>query len=398
MPRSGEIRLTAQQTLLFAAAAAFMVANIYYSQPLLAVIGHQFGIAPSDTAVLVTITQLGYGLGVLLLVPLGDIVDRRRLASLMIACCSVALALTALSNSFFFFSSVQLFLGMTSSATMVLIPYVATHSSEDIRGSRVGQVITGMLLGILLARTVSGFLSDLLGWRAMYWIAAAVVVCVLILIRKAMITTIPESKTSYTTLLVTMKQLLADSPELRKRAAYAMLGMGSFSALWTGLTLLLTGEPFNFPASTIGLFGLIGAAGATSAGIAGRLSDKGYASMLTGGLTVLLVLSWGLMSEAKASLVILVAGILLLDVSAMGIQVVHQSVIYKINREAQSRITSIFVTSCFIGMAIGSALSSLAFRHWGWAGVCSVGAGLPLLMFLHWIYTVITPTLTQSSH
>lgn len=381
---SSHIVLTARQTVVFAAAAAFMVANIYYSQPLLAVIGQQFHTPSSDTAFLVTLTQLGYGLGVLFLVPLGDFFDRRRLASAMVLLCITALALTAVSQSFWFFAVVQLFLGLASSATMVLIPYVATHTSEKERGQRVGQMITGMLLGILLARTVSGLIADALSWRSMYLLAAVAAAVVLIIVRKMMVPTVTSVTTiAYTKLITSMLSLLKEHEALRVRAFYCMMGMGSFSILWTGLTLFLSGEPYYFQPSTIGLFGLIGAAGATSAGIAGRISDKGHTAALTAGLAVLLLLSWGLMTQARVSLLYLTGGILLLDVAAMGLQVVHQSVIYKLKPEAQSRITSIFVTSGFIGMSLGSALSSLGFRHWQWTGICAFGTALPALMLIH---------------
>lgn len=385
----GKARINAQQTLLFASATAFMVANIYYSQPLLSVIANQFGTSSSSTALLVTLTQLGYGLGVLLLVPLGDILDRRRLASIMIALCIAALVLTAISQSFWFFASMQLLLGMASSAAMVFIPYVASHSDIEVRGRRVGQVITGLLLGILLARTVSGVITDSLGWRWMFVLAACVAMLVLIVIRRVMVAEPIKASTTYISLLKSMGELLRDSRELRNRSLYAMLGMGSFSALWIGLTLLLSSEPFNYSPSIIGLFGLIGASGAMSAGLAGKLSDRGHVSSLTGGLAILLALSWAMMAEAETSLTLLIVGILLLDVAAMGLQVTHQSVLYKINAQAQSRITSVFVTAGFIGMAIGSALSSVAFRHWGWMGVCIVGTTLPSLMLVHWIYTAL---------
>ncbi len=384
MNTTGTACLTARQTMLFAAAAAFMVANIYYSQPLLAVIGQQFGTSASDTALLVTLTQLGYGLGVLFLVPLGDFTDRRRLASAMICLCITALLLTAVSQSFWFFASVQLLLGLASSATMVLIPYVASHTAEEDRGQRVGQMITGILLGILLARTVSGLVADALSWRAMYLLAALAATAVLITIRKMMVpAAVSAGRISYPVLIRSMVSLLKEHELLRVRSFYCMMGMGSFSILWTGLTLFLSGEPYHFQPSTIGLFGLIGASGAMASGVAGKLSDKGYSSVLTVLLGVLLVLSWVLMAEGRTSLLLLTSGILLLDIAAMGLQVVHQSIIYKLKPEAQSRITSIFVTSGFIGMALGSALSSLGFRHWQWTGICVLGASLPALMLLH---------------
>ncbi|WP_405081598.1 MFS transporter [Pectobacterium versatile] len=391
MNTTESVYLTARQTMLFAAAAAFMVANIYYSQPLLAVIGRQFGTPSSDTALLVTITQLGYGLGVLFLVPLGDFTDRRRLASAMIFLCVTALLLTAASQSFWFFASVQMLLGLASSATMVLIPYVASHTTAEERGQRVGQMITGMLLGILLARTVSGLVADALSWRAMYLLAAIAATAVLIIVRKLMVpATISAGKISYPALITSMVSLLKEFEPLRVRAFYCMMGMGSFSILWTGLTLFLSAEPYYFQPSTIGMFGLIGAAGAMSAGIAGRISDKGYAPLLTLSLAVLLVLSWIMMTEARTSMLFLIGGILLLDVAAMGLQVVHQSVIYRLKPEAQSRITSIFVTSGFIGMALGSALSSVGFSHWQWTGICAFGALLPSLMLIHLLFTSLS--------
>ncbi|QQN36429.1 MULTISPECIES: MFS transporter [Rahnella] len=384
MNTTSPVYLTARQTVLFAAAAAFMVANIYYSQPLLAVIGRQFGTPPSDTALLVTLTQLGYGLGVLFLVPLGDFTDRRRLASVMISLCIIALLLTAASQSFWFFASVQLLLGLASSATMVLIPYVASHTVTEERGQRVGQMITGILLGILLARTVSGLVADALSWRAMYLLAGVAATMVLLTVRKLMVpATLSVEKISYPILIRSMLTLLKEHQPLRVRAFYCMMGMGSFSILWTGLTLFLSGEPYHFKPSAIGLFGLIGAAGAMSAGIAGRISDRGHSRILTIVLAVLLLISWMMMAEARTSLLFLIGGILLLDVAAMGLQVVHQSIIYKLEVDAQSRITSIFVTSGFIGMALGSALSSVGFRHWQWTGICVLGAVLPALMLIH---------------
>jgi predicted MFS family arabinose efflux permease len=382
--------LSSPQVFLFALAAAVMVANIYYSQPLLAVIGHAFGVKPTQAGFLVTLTQLGYGLGVLLIVPLGDRLDRRRLASTMLAGCVAALAVTAVSPSFAVFAAVQLFVGMTASATMVVIPYVASHSAEAVRGQRVGTVITGLLLGILLARTVSGFVSDLFGWRWMYALAAILVATLWVVLRRTMQTEETKSGLPYRALMRSLVTLLKNEPELRRRSFYCLLGMGSFSALWTGLTLLLTAEPYNYTPATIGLFGLIGATGAISASFAGRLADRGLVSVMTGAMAIMLALSWVLLAAGKSSLAFLIAGILVLDVVAMGLQVVHQSVLYKLNSESQSRITSIFVTSGFIGMSLGSASVSYAFSEFGWLGVCIVGGSMPAVMVLDWLVGLVT--------
>jgi predicted MFS family arabinose efflux permease len=379
--------LTARQVYMFAIAAAVMVANIYYSQPLLAVIGDDLGVDVTHAGYLVTLTQLGYGLGVLLLVPLGDYMDRRKLASWMLAGCIAALALASVSPSFPAFAAIQLLVGITSSATMVVIPYVASHSPPDQRGKRVGQVITGLLLGILLARTVSGLVSDFVGWRWMYALAALAAFMLLLTLKRTMISEPSQQRLKYGTLMGSLMALLAEYPQLRHRSFYAMLGMGSFSALWTGLTLLLTAPPYSFTPSTIGLFGLIGAAGALSASFAGKLSDRGRTSLMTGMLAVLLIVAWALLFRGGGSIGYLIIGILVLDVAAMGLQVTHQSIIYKLAPEAQSRITSIFVTAGFIGMSAGSALGSWSFSQAGWTGVCAVGLAMNIVLLLHFLLT-----------
>ncbi|MBO0144642.1 MFS transporter [Agrobacterium sp. Ap1] len=376
--------VTTRQVYLFAFAAAVMVANIYYSQPLLAVIAQSFGVDPAHAGYLVTLTQLGYGLGVLFIVPLGDGMDRRKLASFMLAGCVVMLIATALSPTFLFFAAAQLLMGATACATMVLIPYVASGSPEDVRGQRVGLVITGVLLGILLARTVSGVVAEFVGWRWMYVFAAVAVSIFWFILRQTMVADGKHKPLDYLGLLKSVASMIRDEPEVRRRSVYCMLGMGSFSALWTGLTLHLTSDPFNYSPATVGLFGLVGAAGALSASYAGRLADRGWTSALTGGLAVMLAASWLLMAIGGHYVPVLIAGILVLDVAAMGLQVVHQSVLYKLNTTAQSRITSIFVTAAFIGMSIGSGLGSLAFSYAGWLGLCVVGGAMPALLVLHW--------------
>ncbi|WP_430252420.1 MFS transporter [Neorhizobium sp. DAR64860/K0K1] len=389
MTSSTSQQVTGRQVYLFALAAAIMVANIYYSQPLLAVIGRSFGVEPANAGYMVTLTQLGYGLGVLFIVPLGDGVDRRKLASYMLAACVVTLVGTALSPTFLTFAVMQLLMGMTACATMVVIPYVASRSPEEVRGRRVGMVITGLLLGILLARTVSGLVAELVGWRWMYVFAAMGVATLWFGLRRTMVSDVQTAPVHYLGLMRSIVALFREERAVRHRSFYCLLGMGSFSALWTGLTLHLASAPYHFSSATIGLFGLVGAAGALSAGYAGRLADRGLVSLLTGGLATMLAASWLLMAVGGHSIPLLIAGILTLDVAAMGLQVVHQSVLYKLTTNAQSRITSIFVTSGFVGMPIGSALSSLAFAHLGWQGVCIVGGGMPVLLLLHWLWTRI---------
>lgn len=371
------------QVICLAAVAAVMVSNIYYPQPLLSLLSQDFNRPISQVGIVVTLTQLGYGLSVLLIVPLGDVVDRRKLASLMLSVCAFSLAITATTTNFLSFCIMQLIIGMSASATMVIIPYVATYAPDDKRGGYVGKIVTGVLLGILLARTVSGSIAHFISWRAIYLGAAILVTCMLLAVRKIMLPEPTKEQAQYFNLIKSVITLITNNRVVRHRSFYALLGMGSFSAFWTALTLLLSAPPYNYDPARIGLFGLIGIGGALSAGIAGKLSDKGHSYSLGVVLSLALAASWLIMAGSTPTIAQLVIGVLILDVSAMGLQVIHQSVLYKSQAGAQSRITSAFITSGFVGMAIGSAGVNYAYTKFGWHGACIVGGGLPALMVVH---------------
>ncbi|HEY0183123.1 MAG TPA: MFS transporter [Rhodopila sp.] len=373
------------RVLLFATTAGTMVANLYYVQPLLAAVAASFGHNVTSAGYLVTFTQLGYALGLLLVVPLGDVLDRRQLLSGMLTINFAGLLATAASPGFSSFAAASLLVGCTSSASMVVIPYVASKAPEATRGRYIGQVMTGLLLGILLARTVSGFVAVWAGWRTMYVIAAVAVAALLFALRAA----IPregdrQSRLAYRQLLYSLIVLARAEPELRRRSIYTALGTGSFSVLWTGLTFLLSGAPYYYSEARIGLFGLIGAAGAVAANAAGRLSDRGHANMLTAAFATVLLLSWGLLAAGSHSVWTVGAGVFLLDIGAQGLQVTHQSVIYRLAPQARSRVTAVYMTSAFIGAAAGSAIASSSFSVAGWFGLCAMGALLPLLLLLIW--------------
>ncbi|MCI1747642.1 MAG: MFS transporter [Acidipropionibacterium sp.] len=370
---------------LFATAAGTLVANIYYAQPLLADIARGFGRRPEQAGLLVTLAQLGYALGVLLIVPLGDGVDRRRLVSIMLTICAGSLVAASLSAGFAMLALASLVVGVASSATMVLVPYVASHAADAERGRRTGQVMTGLLLGILLARTVSGFVAEWTSWRVIYALAAVAVSILAIALRRAMVTDPPRPHIAYRRLLGSLATLVRTQPELRHRAFYALLALGSFSVLWTGLTYLLAAPPYSYSTAAIGLFGLLGAAGAASASIAGRLGDRGLESAMTGVLALLLLGSWGALAPAGRSMVWLIVGIIVLDAAAQGLQVTHQSVLYSIDADARSRITAVFITSGFIGMSLGSALAGVMNDAYGWTGVCLIGATLPAVLLASWL-------------
>lgn len=376
--------LTPWRVLLFAATAGIMVANLYYVQPLLAAVAASFNQDVAHTGFLVTATQLGYAIGLLLVVPLGDVLDRRQLLSVMLGINVAGLLATAASPGFGAFAAASLLVGITSSAAMVVVPYVASHAPEATRGRHIGQVMTGLLLGILLARTVSGFVAAGVGWRAMYLLAAVSVTSLLFALRAAMPIEGKRGRLVYARLIGSVLQLARAEPELRLRSVYTLLGMGSFSMMWTGLTFLLSAPPYGYGEARIGLFGLIGAAGAVAANLAGRWSDKGHANRLTGGFALVVLLSWILMGVGAGWLAAVIAGVFLLDVGSQGLQVTHQSVIYRLAPQARSRVTAVYMTSAFIGASCGSALASVGFSAAGWSGVCVIGGLLPLGLLITW--------------
>lgn len=389
--------LSSWYMILFAVSVGALVADLYYAQPLLADIAASLHTNIEHTGYLITAVQFGYALGVLFIVPLGDHKDKRSMVTVMLSICVLSLLAAAASQTFMALAIASIISGIASSATMVIIPYVASHSPENVRGQKVGQIMTGLLLGILLARTISGYVAHLLNWRWMYVIASIMIMILGIGLRTTMV---PDkggpASLRYRELILSLGKLLHNEPELRWRSWYALLGLGSFSVLWTGLTFLLSQPPYSYGTETIGLFGLIGAAGALSANVAGRLGDLGLAGKMTGIFVLLLILSWLGLTEGEIMIVPLIAGIFVIDVAVQGLQVTHQSVLYRISTQATSRITSVFITSGFIGMSLGSALASEGYARSGWAGVCRTGQGIVVLFLVSWLVQTARNHMNQS--
>ncbi|MBK4735392.1 MFS transporter [Noviherbaspirillum pedocola] len=370
---------------LFALAAGVLVANLYYVQPLTALLAASFHIRLSWAGYLVTTTQIGYVLGVFLLVPLSDVLDRRSLLSLMLGANIASLMLAALSPNFVVFAFSGLLIGMSSSAVMVITSMVASHAPDQSRGRMVGTVMTGLLLGILLARTVAGAVAGLSGgWRPMYVIAALAVSILLVALRQILPAEAPRGTLQYGKLLHSLADIVRAEPLLRQRALFSALGLGTFSVFWTGLTFLLSGAPYHYGEAQIGLFGLVGAAGALAANTVGRLTDRGHGNAATWGLALLTLASWVFIGFGAHTLVALLAGVLLLDIGVMGLQVAHQSVIYQLAPQARARITTVFIGSGFVGAAAGSGIASASFAAGGWFGLTIAGATMPLAILLLW--------------
>lgn len=368
--------LTTPVTLLMAAAAGLVVASNYYAQPLLHTIGQQFALSETAAGSIVTTAQLSYAAGLLLLVPLGDMVERRVLIVLMTALGAVGLLLSACATSISMLLAGTAITGFLSVVAQVLVPFAATLASPSQRGKAVGTIMSGLLLGILLARTFAGMLAELGSWRTVYWVAALLVLAM----AGALWRVLPRYRTpnthNYPGLLASIFHLYASEPLLRARSLIGALIFAAFSMLWTPLTFLLANPPYSYGDATIGLFGLAGAAGAVAANRYGSLSDRGRGNLATrAGLAVLLG-SWALLGMAQYSLAALLCGILLLDMAIQGVHVTNQSALYRLRPDARSRLTAGYMTCYFVGGAAGSLASAALYAHTGWPGVVAGGAGV----------------------
>ncbi|OQP30282.1 MFS transporter [Pantoea latae] len=376
--------LTPALVLLMSLATGLSVASNYYVQPLLHTVANDFGLSVSLAGFIVTTAQLGYACGLLLLVPLGDMLERRALIVGMSLLAAGGMVITATSSSFTLLLLGTVLTGLFSVVAQILVPLAATLAAPEKRGKVVGTVMSGLLLGILLARTVAGALAQLGGWRTVYWVASALMV----LMALALWRFLPQVKQSvslnYPQLLKSIFQLYRANRVIRTRAWTGCLSFANFSVLWTSMAFLLASPPYNYSEGEIGLLGLVGAAGALAARQAGSLADKGKARLTTSLGLLIMLASWGMTALGAHALTALIVGILLLDLAVQGVHITNQSVIYSQMPEARNRLTAGYMTSYFIGGACGSVLSANAFHIAGWYGVCAAGVVMTLLNLLIW--------------
>lgn len=382
--KSPHSALTPALVALMSVATGLSVACNYYVQPLLATIAQAFDLSFHQAGFIVTTAQLGYAAGLLLLVPLGDMLERRGLIVIMSLLAAGGMVITALSPTLPLMLLGTVLTGLFSVVAQILVPLAATLAAPQDRGKVIGTVMSGLLLGILLARTVAGGLAQLGGWRTVYWVASGLMVLMSLALWRYLPRHRPSVALNYGQLLGSIFSLYARHPVLRVRAITGCLAFANFSVLWTSMAFLLSSPEWGYSEGQIGLLGLVGAAGALAARQAGALADKGKAGQTTSiGLLILLV-SWGITALGAHSLLALIVGILLLDLAVQGVHITNQSVIYRHMPEARNRLTAGYMTSYFIGGAAGSLLSAAAFQAAGWYGVCTVGALLTVVNILNW--------------
>lgn len=370
--------------LLMSVATGLAVASNYYAQPLLDTIARAFDLSASSAGFIVTAAQLGYAAGLLFLVPLGDMFERRMLIVSMTLLAVGGMLITASSQSLTMMIIGTALTGLFSVVAQILVPLAATLASPEKRGKVVGTIMSGLLLGILLARTVAGLLASLGGWRTVYWVASVLMVIMALALWRGLPRVKQENHLNYPQLLASVFSLFTRDKLLRTRAILGCLTFANFSILWTSMAFLLAAPPFNYSEGVIGLFGLAGAAGALGARPAGGLADKGKSHMTTSAGLVLLLLSWAAIWYGHVSVLALIVGILVLDLTVQGVHITNQTVIYRVKPDARNRLTAGYMTSYFIGGAAGSLISASAWQHAGWTGVCAIGAIVAAINLLVW--------------
>jgi predicted MFS family arabinose efflux permease len=369
---------------LLAAACGIVVANIYYAQPLVGLIGAQVGLGPREASLIVSLTQLGYAAGLLLLVPLGDLLENRALVVVTVVCSIPALALAGLTHDGSVMLAAAVLIGVTSVAVQMLVPLAAHLTPEHRRGSVVGNVMSGLLFGILLARPAASIIASFSSWRVVFYVSAVVMLCTAVLLRLTLPRRHPEAKQSYGALLATLFALPVKIPLLRQRAAVQSASFAGFSLFWTGVPLLLM-QQFHYSQRGVAVFALVGAAGALAAPIAGRLADRGLsaAGTVAGLLMVCGAFVLALVGGFAHSVVVLALSGVLLDAGVQSTLVFGQRAIYTLAPAIRSRLNGMFMAIFFVGGAAGSALTSPVLAHFGWPGICALGAAMPLLALVY---------------
>lgn len=385
-----EIPLSRSTIFLFAIACGISVANVYYAQPLLDAMSRSFGITQASAGIIITVTQAGCAMALIGLVPLGDILNRRRMLLWQLLALVISLALVASATSRPVMLTGMVLLGLLGTAmTQGLLAYAATLAAPSQRGRVVGAAQSGVVIGLLLARTVAGLLADLSGWRLVFIVSAVLAVIMLIILyRKLPDDPAPSQHQTYGLLLRSMLTLFLKEPILRNRSILAMFMFAVFSTFWTALVLPLSSPPHSLSHSAIGSFGLAGVVGVLGASRAGWLSDQGKGEWTSAVALLLLLLSWLPLAFTQYSLWALVAGVLLLDLAAQALHVTNQGMIFAIGAQAHGRIVGVYMIFYAIGSGIGSIASTNIYARWGWTGVCILGSAICCVAIAWWWLTL----------
>lgn len=374
--------ISSSLTILMAVTCGLVVANIYYNQPLLVEIGHTFNVSDSTVSLLATMTQVGYTIGLLFAVPLGDKVERKRLVLIMLAIAFLSMLVSALAPSFEVLVVAGLFTGIFSAVPQVLLPMTAQLAGDHERGKVVGRVMSGLLIGILLSRTISGYVGAHFGWRIMFGAGSGIMVILSLALLRYLPYSQPTYQGSYASLMRSLVTLARTLRPLQKSALTGCFMFAAFSVFWTTLVFFLEGAPYHYGSDMVGLFGLIGACGALAAPLAGKSADKrGPQFTLRLGIFASMF-SYILLGAGGTYLWVLIIGVIILDIGMQTTHISNQSRIFSLIPEARSRINTVYMTSAFIGGSLGSVAGSLAWAHGGWIYVSAVALVFVLIAYL----------------
>ncbi|MGZ9738888.1 MFS transporter [Pseudomonas sp. GNP012] len=388
--------LSPSLTLLFSVTCALAVANVYFAQPLLDSMAQSLGVASSMIGVVVTATQVGYALGLLFIVPLGDLLNRKGLILTQVLLSSVALAGVGAAQQWLTLLGAMVIVGLLAVMVQVLVAYAAVLATPSQRGQAVGTVTSGIVLGILLARLTSGLIADLAGWRAVYFVSSGLMLVLAAVFWKVLPRTLsPRNRNTYPALIRSLFRLFMTEPVLRIRGLLALLIFAAFSVLWTSMVLPLSAPPLSLSHTAIGLFGLAGVAGALAARRAGRWADQGLGQRVTGISLVILTLSWLPIAFAQTSLIALVCAVVLLDFAVQAAHVTNQSFIFAARPDAQSRMVGAYMCFYSVGSALGAAAATQVYAQWGWTAVSLLGASISATALVLWLISCHSTTNDQ---
>jgi predicted MFS family arabinose efflux permease len=373
-------------TFVLAAACGLAVANIYFAQPLLGLLARSFHTSEGAVTVVVTVTQIGYALGLFLLLPLGDLIENRKLTSFMLVVTAAALALAGSAPELGVFLIASVVIGLTSVVAQILIPFAAHLTPEASRGQVMGRLNSGLLLGILLARTLSSLVAAAWGWRAIFFISSGLMLVTAVALFRILPARAPDHTAGYVRLMTSIAALVRDEPLLRQRSLRQALVFAGFSAYWTSIAYELAGH-HGFNQAEIGLFALVGAVGVAAAPVAGRLADRGSDRYATGAALLLAAVALVIADLGARSVVLLGLAAVLLDIAMTSNQILSQRQIYRLRPDARARLNTVYMGSAFLGGAAGSAIAGALQGAYGWTGATLFGASIALLAFLLWAWT-----------
>ena len=399
MTTSTQAPISSGMTMLLAAAAGIIVANLYYAQPLVGPIGAALGMPPGATGLVVTLTQIGYCLGLLFIVPLGDLVENRRLIVSGLVATAAALALAANAGAAWQFLLAALAIGLGAVVAQVLVPFAAHLAPEATRGQTVGKVVSGLLLGIMIARPVASVLAGFGGWQAVFGIAAAMVLLLAVVLHFTLPERRPAATQRYASLIASLWPVLVNTAVLRRRALYHAGLFGAFSLFWTVVPQALSGPDFGLSQNGIALFALVGMAGAVASPIAGRLADKGHTlgataiALAVGALSFMLPLFAPNSKPLALGLMALAA--IVLDAAVAANLVLGQRALFALGAEIRSRLNGLYFALFFAGGALGSALGGWIYAEYGWHAALVTGMLLPALALPAWLWEAAEHTASR---